>query len=81
MPFSLGLLELLRIALIAAPTLVLYVFGDARCRWAFAALVCAVLAAVLTPADIVSAAVLFVAFLGIFMMGVRYHAQRLPASH
>lgn len=81
MPFSIGFLELMAIASIAAPTLVLCARGDDRCRWLFAGLACAVLASVLTPADIVSMAALFVAFLGIFMMGVRYRTQRIPNSH
>lgn len=81
MPFSIGLFELLGIALVAAPTLVLFARGDDRCRWLFAGLVCATLAALMTPADIASTAVLFVAFLGIFAMGVRYRTPRIPASH
>jgi uncharacterized membrane protein len=73
-----GIPELLSIASVAVVMLVLYSRGDARCRWVFAGLVCATLAAILTPADLASMAILLLAFLGIFIMGVQYRPHRAP---
>jgi Sec-independent protein secretion pathway component TatC len=77
---SVGFPELLAIASVSVVMLVLYARGDARCRWLFAGSVCATLAAILTPADLASMAILFLAFLGIFMMGVQYRPHRVPTA-
>ena len=72
MPFSIGISELLTTLLVALPTIALYCRRDSRYRWSFAALVCATLAMVITPADLLSMLVLFAAFLGVFIFGMRY---------
>jgi len=78
MYFSIGVIELLLTLIIGVSALVLYVRRDDRYRWAFASLICAVLATAITPADPISMIVLFVAFLGVFAFGTRYRIARLP---
>lgn len=81
MSFSIGLLELLVIACVAVPAVVLYARRDARYRWLAAGWVCAVLAALLSPADIASMGILWLGFVGTFALGVRSGGRRLtPAS-
>ena len=77
MTFSIGSLELLVLAVTAVFTLVLYLRGHAQVRWVFAGLVCITLASIMTPADVVSMAVLCVAFLATFVMGTRYRVHGL----
>lgn len=80
MPFSIGFLELLAIVLVAVPTLVLYARRDTRCRWLFAMFVCAILAASMTPADLLSMLLFLLAFLVIFAMGVTYCVRHAPTA-
>jgi chromate transport protein ChrA len=77
MLFSIGTLELFATLVLAAPTVVLFLRGDARYRWMFATLVCAILAMVITPADLLSMLVLFVAFLVVFAFGTRYRITQI----
>jgi hypothetical protein len=72
MYFSISAIELLLTLVIGISALVLYVRRDDRCRWAFAAFVCAAFAAATTPADPVSMILMFVAFFGFFTFGTRY---------
>ena len=72
MPFSLGGIELLALLAIAIPVALLYIRRDRRYRYGVAAFVCASVAALITPADILSMLILFAAFLGIFTFGSRY---------
>ncbi len=72
MYFSIGPIELLLTLVIGISALVLYVRRDDRCRWAFAAFVCAAFAAATTPADPLSMILMFVAFFGFFTFGTRY---------
>ena len=72
MPFSLGAIELLLLAAIVVPVALLYALGHRRYRIGVAMLVCAVLAALLTHADVLSMLLLFTAFAGVFLLGLRY---------
>ncbi len=72
MPFSLGTIELLLLAALAIPVALLYVRRHRHYRIGVAAMACATLAAVITPADIVSMMLLFMAFAGVFVFGSRY---------
>ncbi len=71
MPFSLGPIELLLLATIAIPVALLYARGHRHYRVGVAMLVCAVLAALITPADVLSMLLLFTAFAGVFTLGLR----------
>ena len=72
MPFSLGAFELLFVIALAIPAGLLYVRRHRYYRSGIAAVVCATLAALISPADIVSMALLFVAFSGVFVFGSRF---------
>ena len=76
MPFSLGALELLLLSLIAISGALLYVRRHRYDRACLAALVLATLAALLTPPDVLSMVLAFVAFAGVFMFGSRYRIDR-----
>ena len=71
MPFSLGALELLLLVTIAIPVALLYARRHRHYRVGVAMLVCAGLAALITPADVLSMLLLFTAFAGVFMLGLR----------
>lgn len=72
MPFSLGAIELLFLAVLAIPAAILFVRRHRHYRSGIAVVVCAALAALLTPADIVSMVLFLVAFAGVFLFGSRY---------
>ncbi|QDT04881.1 Sec-independent protein translocase protein (TatC) [Rubripirellula lacrimiformis] len=72
MPFSLGAIELLLLAVLAIPVALLYARNHRHHRVGVAIVACAALAALITPADIVSMLLLFAAFAGVFLFGSRY---------
>lgn len=72
MPFSLGATELLFLVVLAIPVALLFTLGHRHYRDGIAAFVCAVLAALSTPADIISMVLMFLAFAGVFWFGSRY---------
>ena len=72
MPFSLGAIELLLLAVMALPVALLYVRRQRHYRIGLAAMACATLAALITPADVLSMVLLFVAFAVVFAFGSRY---------
>ncbi len=72
MPFSLGAIELLFLAVLAIPVALLYARRHRHYRVGIAVVVCAALAALITPADIASMVLLFVALAGVFLFGSRY---------
>ncbi|TWT47946.1 Sec-independent protein translocase protein (TatC) [Rubripirellula amarantea] len=72
MPLSLGAIELLLLSLLAIPVALLYARNHRHYRAGIAVVVCAALAALITPADIVSMLLLFAAFTGVFLFGSRY---------
>ena len=72
MLFSLGGIEFLVIIAVAVAVLSLYVVGDRRYRVGVPVLVCSVLAAVVTPADLLSMLLLFSTFIAMFWFGSRY---------
>lgn len=72
MPFSLGIIELLFMAVLAIPVALLYARRHRHYRAGIVVFVCAALAALLTPADIVSMVLFLAAFGGVFLFGSRY---------
>ncbi len=72
MYFSISAIELLLTLVTGATALAFYARHDDRYRWAFAAFVCAVFAATMTPADPVSMILMFVTLLGFFTFGTRF---------
>jgi len=80
MPFSLGAIELLLLAVLAIPVAILYARRHRHYRSGIAAVVCAALAALLTPADIVSMVLFLTAFAGMFLFGSRYRLDPPAAA-
>lgn len=72
MPFSLGSVELLLLAVLAILALLLYIRQHRTHRAGIVAFVFALLAALITPADTVSMVLLFAAFTGVYLFGSRY---------
>lgn len=75
MPFSLGAIELLVLVIMAIPASLLFVRRHRHHRLGIAAITCAALAALVSPADIVSMGLFFVAFAGMFLFGSRYRLE------
>lgn len=80
MPFSLGAIELLLLVALAIPVAILYARRHRHFRAGVAVFVCATLAALITPADIVSMVLLFAAFVGVFLFGSRYRLEPPAAA-
>ena len=72
MPFSLGAFEVFFVIALAIAAGLLYVRRNRYYRSGIVAVVCGTLAALLSPADIVSMVLLFVAFSGFFIFGSRF---------
>ena len=72
MPYALGTAELFVLVTIAIPVAVLFLRGNRRYRHGIAAFVCASLAAIVTPGDLLSMLILSVAFIAVFTFGSRY---------
>ena len=68
---SFGILELAVVALAAVVVIVLLVRRHAYARWWIAGLLSAMVAALLTPADLLSTVVLGVVLFGMYLFGVR----------
>ncbi len=75
MPFSLGAIELLLLIALAILVATLYVCRHRYFRAGVAAFVCAALAALITPADVVSMVLLFAVFGVVFLFGSRYRLE------
>jgi len=69
MPFSLGSVEFIALVAMAIAVGLLYMCRHRHYRVGVAATICAALAAFLTPADLLSMMVMFVAFFGVFVFG------------
>ena len=80
MPFSVGALEMLCLVAMAIPVGFLLVRRHRFQRLGIAAFVCALLAALVTPADVFSMGLLFVAFLGMFLFGAKFRLQPAATS-
>ncbi|MCO8122215.1 hypothetical protein NHH03_10735 [Stieleria sp. TO1_6] len=71
--YSISVTEILLTSVTGALAIVLYLAGNERSRWAFVALCCALCASVLSPADLASMLVLWIAFLCFFVFGSRFN--------
>lgn len=73
MLFSVGAIEILAVLFIGVTTFALFARRENRYRLMVVTLACASLAAIVTPADVLSMLLLFVAFLATFAFGSKYH--------
>jgi multisubunit Na+/H+ antiporter MnhG subunit len=76
MPFSIGLLELAAVTVVAVFAITAFLRRDDRYRWLVAATVCAALGSLLTPADIGSMLVMSCVLIGVFTMGAVFPRRR-----
>jgi Sec-independent protein secretion pathway component TatC len=79
MPFGISYLELAAILVVAIVACAMYFARVPQYRWCFVALGCVTLAAVLTPADLLSTLLLAAAFAAVYFAGTRHPRLRSTA--
>lgn len=75
LPFGIGTLELAAILLTAVLTLTIFIGRFSYRKWSAVILGCVTLAAILTPSDVFSMLLMATAFVAVYCVGTRHHAE------